>query len=80
MHGWSSFIAKAWINSISLKVEGKKVIQFKDGTSIEWAVPGDQFNSIFMGTIVHQMTGKIEFNYKAHNISGFIDIGSVKKQ
>lgn len=53
MHGWSSFIAKAGFNSISLKVDGKKILEFQDGTKIEWNVPGDQFNSIFIGTIVH---------------------------
>lgn len=28
MYGWSSFIAKAGFNSISLRVEGKKAIEF----------------------------------------------------
>jgi len=79
MYGWSSFVAKAWINSISLKVDGKKVVEFQDGSKIEWGIPGDQFNSIFIGTIVHQMTGKMEFHYKSQNIYGFIDIGNVRK-
>jgi hypothetical protein len=41
MYGYSSFVAKAWFNSITLKVDGKKCIEFADGTKIEWNVPGD---------------------------------------
>lgn len=36
MHGWNSFSAKAWINSCTLYVEGKKTIEFPDGTVITW--------------------------------------------
>ena len=80
MHGWSSFVAHAWVNSITLKVEGKKVLEFEDGTHIEWNVPGDQFLSIFMGTITHQIITKIEFKYPQHNISAVIEFGKVKKK
>jgi len=53
MYGWSSFIAKAWVNSAALQVEGKKVIIFNDGQKIEWNSMGDQFLNIFFGTLGH---------------------------
>jgi hypothetical protein len=34
--GYSSFSAKAWLNSIKLKVVGQKTITFKDGGKITY--------------------------------------------
>ena len=39
--GWNSFSAKAWLNSATLFVEGHKVLEFKDGTRMEWNNQGD---------------------------------------
>jgi len=36
MYGWNSFTAKAWLNSCTLYVDGRKVVEFPDGTKIEW--------------------------------------------
>ena len=80
MWGWNSFSAKAWINSATLYVEGHKFIEFEDGGKIEWNNQGDVLNSIFMGTLTHQLTGKIEFKYPKENLYGFYEIGSVKKK
>lgn len=80
MYGWSSFKAKAWLNSATLDVDGKKTIIFQDGQRIEWNNQGDQFNNLMMGTIGHQLTGKIEFNDYKNNLYGFYDLGSVKKK
>ena len=41
MWGWNSFSAKAWLNSASLFVDGHKVLEFKDGSRIEWNNQGD---------------------------------------
>lgn len=34
--GYSTFSAKAWLNSIKLKVVGQKVITFRDGGEIKF--------------------------------------------
>lgn len=80
LEGWNSFTAKAWMNSITLTVAGKKTITFKDGGQIEFNNQGDQFNSIFIGTINHQLTGKIEFHDKKNGLYGYYDIGNIKKK
>lgn len=53
MHGWNSFVAKAWLNSATLYVDGHKTIEFQDGDKIHFNNQGDQFNSLFMGTMNH---------------------------
>ena len=40
-HGWSSWGAKAWLNSAELKVEGYKKITFYDGHEIEYTNTSD---------------------------------------
>lgn len=59
--GWSSFTAKAWMNSGTIIMSGHKKITFLDGTTITYNSQGDQLNNIFMGSMQHQLTGKIEF-------------------
>lgn len=53
MYGWSSFKAKAWLNSATLDVDGHKIIEFRDGQRIEWNNQGDNFFNIMMGTLGH---------------------------
>lgn len=52
-NGYSTFSAKAWLNSIKLKVTGHKTISFKDGSSITWNNQSDAFNNTFLGTLNH---------------------------
>lgn len=51
--GWSSYQAKAWLNSAALYVEGRKTIRFHDGQTITYNNQGDQINNLFMGTVGH---------------------------
>ena len=53
MHGWSSFSAKAWMNSAALIVSGHKTIHFMDGSVVTYNSQGDMFNNIMMGTMQH---------------------------
>ena len=55
-------------------------MEFADGTKITFNNQGDQFNSLFMGTMVHQLTGKIEFQYPHHGLHGWYELGNVKKK
>ncbi len=80
MTGWTCFTAKAWVNSATLTVQGCKKIKFKDGGEITWNNLGDQFNSIFIGTLVHQMTGKIEFVDHTTGVTAFYEIGKANKK
>ena len=80
MHGWSSIGVRAWFNSATLTCEGYKQVDFHDGSSIRLNNPGDQFNNIFIGTMGHQVTGKIEFKDEKNGIHGIIDLGNVKRK
>lgn len=52
--GYSTFAAKAWFNSIKLKVTGQKTITFpRDGGKITFNNQSDQFNNTFFGTLNH---------------------------
>ena len=79
--GYSTFSAKAHLNSIKLKVTGHKTISFlSDGSSITWNNQSDAFNNTFLGTLNHQIIGKIEFEDKKNGITAWYEIGNVKKK
>lgn len=80
MNGWASWQAKAWLNSAALVVEGHKTVKFHDGGEITFSNSSDQFNNLFMGTLGHQITGKIEFRDTKNGLYGYYEHGSVKKK
>lgn len=80
MYGWNSFSAKAWLNSCTLTSEGHKIAEFPDGTKIEWNNQGDQLNNLFMGTLGHQLTGKVEFRDPKNHLYGWYELGNIKKK
>lgn len=78
--GYSTFSAKAYLNSIKLKVTGGKTVQFKDGGKIVYNNQSDLFANTFFGTLNHQIIGKMEFHDEKNGIYGCYDIGNVKKK
>ncbi len=79
--GYSSFSAKAWLNSIELKVTGQKTVVFpKDGTKITFNNQSDLFQNTFIGTLNHQITGKVEFHDHANGMYAWYEIGNIKKK
>jgi hypothetical protein len=61
-------------------VEGAKILTFHDGHVIKYNNTGDQFNNLFIGTIGHQLTGKMEFHDEQYDIYGSYEMGNVKKK
>lgn len=53
VHGWCSWVAKAWINSASLLVDGTKLLTFHDGHTIKYNNTADSFSNLFVGHIGH---------------------------
>lgn len=78
--GWSTWAVSAGLNNATLKSDGHKKVIFADGQTIEYNNPGDYFYNIFMGTMGHQMTGRLDFKDVANNIYGQITFGCVKKK
>jgi hypothetical protein len=78
-YGYSSFSVKAYINSINLDVDGYKVIEFKDGSSIRFNNHQDTFGNTLIGTLNHVLHGKITFTDSVNNVVGHLDIGNVRR-
>ena len=78
--GYSTYSAKASFNSVRLNVLGGKTVTFPDGTKIYYNNQQDQFNNTFIGTLGHQIAGKVEFTDEKNGITAFYDIGHVKKK
>jgi hypothetical protein len=51
--GYSDIAIKAWMNSITLEVTGKKVVSFKDGTEIVYNNNQDKFGNTLFGKCHH---------------------------
>jgi len=61
MTGWSQYYIKMGMQSANLVAQGHKLITFKDGHKISFNAYSDYLFNIFMGTMGHQLTGKITF-------------------
>ena len=78
LNGWSQHQVHAGMNSATLKAEGFKLIQFKDGQQIRYNNTGDYIFNIFMGSMGHQLTGRIEFHDEANGLYGWYEPGTYK--
>ena len=78
--GYSNYAIKAYINSIMLEVSGIKRISFKDGSCITYNNQQDTFGSTLIGTCHHQLHGEIKFEDEKNGITGYLNIGGVKKR
>jgi len=76
-YGYSAFSPKAHLNSVDLHVEGGKSIEFaSDGAKITYGPHQDQFFNTVFGTLIHLITGKIEFTDELNGITAFYEINS----
>ena len=64
--------------SATVNCIGKRVVQFKDGQKIEYGWMNDYIWNVFMGTMGHQYTGKMEYRDEANNIYAYFDMGAYK--
>ena len=78
--GWSTYVVSAGMNNATLRSEGHKKVVFKDGQTIIYNNPGDYFYNMLMGTMGHQITGKLEFNDVENGLYGVYTFGGVKKK
>ena len=58
--------------------QGYKEITFKDGQKIRHNLTSDNIYNLLMGTIGHQITGKIEFRDEGNNLYGYYEIGAYR--
>ena len=79
---FSSFSPKAHLNSIDLNVKGSKEVVFNDRTRITFNPPPDSFkNTLWGGALVHQITGRVDFEDRVNGVTAYYEIGDggVKK-
>ena len=74
---YSSFSPKAHLNSIDLNVKGKKEVFFNDGSKVTFTPPPDAFkNTLWGGALVHQITGRVEFEDATNGVTAYYEIGN----
>lgn len=78
--GWSGYVIWSGMNSATLVAEGHKKITFHDGHTITHTMPNDLFYNLYMGTMGHQVQGKLEFKDEKNGLLGTITIGQIKKK
>ena len=66
------------MQTCNLYANGHKMVTFKDGTSIKFNNTGDYIFNIFMGSMGHQLTGRIEFHDEANRLYGWYEPGTYK--
>lgn len=61
---------------------GFKQVVFKDGGKIKWNQNNDTISGLFLGTMLHQLDGKVTFVDEANKLEGFYQFGAYtfKKQ
>lgn len=63
-------------NSAVLTVEGGKEVRFHDGQRVKFNNSGDLITNTVMGTMGHQITGKVTFTDEANDIVGWYELGN----
>ena len=77
--GYLNFKSNAWINSMKLTNTGKRCIDFKDGTHIDFNYCQDQYSNTFWGNFRHENIGNVEWKDTTHNISASMSLGGSAK-
>ena len=77
-YGDLSFDIKSNPYSASVNCVGSRTMHFKDGQKIEYGWISDYLWNIFMGTMSHQYTGKLQFRDDENGIVATFDLGAYK--
>lgn len=82
MHGYSEMAIYAGLQTTTTDCRGFKEVQFKDGGKIRWNLNNDHFSGIFLGTMTHQLNGKVTFTDEQNGLVGTYQYGAYtfKKQ
>jgi hypothetical protein len=67
-YGYSLFSSSAGFNSLKVINKGKRFVEFKDGSKIEFNFCEENFGNCFWGTVNLQSLGILSFIDKKNNI------------
>ena len=76
----TSFTASMRMNSLNVKQEGIKVVEFEDGTIIKFTPLQDTFHNTLIGTLNHMCTGTMTFTDEKNGLTATYTIGSAGKK
>ena len=76
MNGYFEIAIYAGMQSSTAESRGFKEIVFKDGGKIRWNLNNDRFSGLFMGTMNHQLTGRVTFTDEQNDITAYYDYGA----
>ena len=79
-YAYTSFTASLSMNSLNVKQEGIKVVEFEDGTVIRFTPLQDQFNNTLFGTMTHMCTGTMTFTDEKNGLTATYTIGGAGKK
>ena len=77
--GYLNFTSNAWINSMKLTNTGKRCVDFKDGTHIDFDYCQDQYSNTFYGTFRHENIGDVHWNDVTHELKAEMSLGGSAK-
>ena len=73
--GYLNFKSNAWFNSMKLTNTGKRCVEFKDGTHIDFNYCQDQYSNTFWGNFRHENIGDVYWNDVTHEIKAEMSLG-----
>ena len=77
--GYLNFTSNAWFNSMKLTNTGKRCVDFKDGTHIDFNYCQDQYSNTFYGTFRHENIGDVHWNDVTHELKAEMSLGGSAK-
>ena len=76
MNGWLEIEIYSGLTSSRTGCLGYKQANFPDGTTIRWNQTNDYFTGVFIGTMNHQLTGRITYHDEANGLTAYYDHGA----
>ena len=77
--GYLNFKSNAWFNSMKLTNTGKRCVDFKDGTHIDFNYCQDQYSNTFWGNFRHENIGDVFWNDVTHELKAEMSLGGSEK-
>jgi len=76
--GYMNFKSNAWFNSMKLTNSGKRCVDFKDGTHIDFNYCNDQYSNTFYGNFRHEYIGDLYWRDTTHGLNADMSLGGSK--
>ena len=79
-YAWSMYTPKLHTNSLELHCKGFKVVEFPDGSRIEYNPSNNAFLNTIWGTMRHIISGRVDFKDEVNGLYGWCELATLKKK